>query len=115
MAFSGIGKAYYCSKACGRLEGKSRRRANTPGEIPPARRWAIFERDKWRCQLCGKLILKRYRTSHTHPWGPTIDHILPVSAHGYHDEANLQAAHRMCNSTKSAGVWGDGEQLRLIG
>ena len=73
----------------------------------------VFERDGWKCQLCGRK-LKRDA-----PWGhpkePTIDHIVPVSRGGAHVLANVQAAHRACNLVKGNRVFGPAEQLRLIG
>jgi 5-methylcytosine-specific restriction endonuclease McrA len=48
-----------------------------------------------------------------HPKAPTIDHIVPWSVSKDDSRANVQLAHFLCNSLKSAG--GGGEQLLLIG
>lgn len=109
------GHTSYCSRACSRADSKDRRRALEKGAGGDERviRHRIFERDKWICQLCGKKV-KRNVVGY-HPKGPTIDHILPLEHGGRHEPANVQCAHHLCNGIKSAGVWGDGEQLRLVG
>lgn len=70
----------------------------------------VFGRDDWRCHLCGGRIDKRL--SGRHRWGPTIDHLVPISEGGEHSYANVAAAHRSCNSKR--GVSGPA-QLALIG
>lgn len=71
---------------------------------------AIYERDRWRCGLCRRLIDKRL--AHPHPLSRSLDHIVPLSLGGSHSAANLQAAHLKCNVAK--GNRGSGEQLALI-
>ena len=61
---------------------------------------AIFERDMWRCTLCGDAIDPLL--SPRHPRGPSFDHILPGSHGGGRGEANLRAAHRDCNERRGA-------------
>ena len=68
----------------------------------------VYERDGWKCQLCGK-ALKRDAVV-PHPKAPTLDHIIPLSKGGTHEYANVQAAHFICNSIKSDGGT---DQLRL--
>lgn len=58
----------------------------------------IFERDGWRCQLCGDPVLPFIKG--LHPRQASIDHIVPVSKGGEHVAANLQLAHLGCNSAK---------------
>lgn len=58
----------------------------------------IFERDGWRCQLCGDPVLPFIKG--LHPRQASIDHIAPVSRGGEHVAANLQLAHFGCNSAK---------------
>ena len=62
---------------------------------------AVFERDDWRCYLCGFRGPKD-KTPSTDKWGLTLDHIVPVSKGGAHVESNLRTAHRRCNSRKGA-------------
>lgn len=58
----------------------------------------IFERDGWRCQLCGDPVLPFIKG--LHPRQASIDHIVPVSKGGEHVAANLQLAQLGCNSAK---------------
>lgn len=71
----------------------------------------IYERDGWRCGLCGKLIHKA--KPFPHPMSRSIDHVVPLSKGGDHSRANVQAAHYGCNSRKNNGVL-DPQQLRLV-
>jgi len=73
----------------------------------------VFERDGWRCQLCGRKV-KPDKAS-PHPMAPVVDHILPLSKGGTHEYRNVQTAHHLCNNRKGNRVLGLGEQLRLIG
>lgn len=68
----------------------------------------IFERDGWRCQLCG---IRVQRSGWPNPKRATLDHIIPFARGGAHTEDNLQCACWLCNSRKGAGSAND--QLRL--
>ena len=63
-------------------------------------REAIFERDGWICQLCGKPVNPGIRFPD--PMSPSLDHIHPLALGGQHIPDNLQLAHYGCNSRKSA-------------
>ena len=63
-------------------------------------RFVVLERDGWVCQLCGEPTDRKVRWPH--PMYPTIDHIIPVSKGGKHEEINLQCAHAQCNIRKQA-------------
>jgi len=69
---------------------------------------AVFERDGWRCRLCGELVDRTKQAPH--PRSPSVDHIVPLAKGGAHTYANVQCAHFGCNSKKGAR---DGGQLRL--
>lgn len=69
----------------------------------------VFERDKWRCQLCG---CKVRRTKEWNTRQATIDHIVPIALGGEHSYANVQTACMECNSKKGATIQG---QQRLFG
>lgn len=70
----------------------------------------IYFRDHGLCQLCkGKINLK-----HKVPnlLAGTLDHIVPLSKGGLHDEVNIQLSHFRCNSIKRDNIFG---QMRLFG
>ena len=73
-----------------------------------SRRSKVYERDGYSCQLCGRPV--KMAATVPHPKAPTLDHIIPLAAGGTHEYANVQLAHFICNSRKSAG----GGQLRLV-
>lgn len=51
-------------------------------------RWSVWERDDFRCVLCGS----RRRLS--------IDHVVPISKGGANDVANYQTMCTRCNAKK---------------
>lgn len=55
----------------------------------------IYLRDKGLCGLCGEPVEGSEST---------VDHIVPVSHGGPHTRANVQLAHRSCNSSKGNRV-----------
>lgn len=92
------------------LQKNAQRRSAKRGAVVVAYdRAEIFERDRWRCQLCGKRVDRRL----TYPalLSASIDHILPLAAGGDDAPWNVQLAHLRCNSTKGARPADD--QLRL--
>lgn len=60
----------------------------------------IFERDGWRCYLCGKPVKRTARR--TDPDGATIDHVVPLSRGGPDAPGNVATAHSRCNREKRA-------------
>lgn len=102
----------HCSRRCARADQRDRRRAKKrKAFVAPVHRRRIFERDGWRCGLCGRAVNRRAAVPH--PRAPVLDHIIPLAAGGTHEPANVQCAHFLCNSVKSEGAMND--QLRLIG
>lgn len=63
------------------------------------RKDAIFERDHWRCRLCGCKTPKELQGSIL-PTAPTLDHIIPLALGGPHTAKNLQCLCHRCNSRK---------------
>lgn len=110
-----------CSKSCAtakmrqqRSESKYRRRVRErEAFVERVPRREIFERDQWRCHLCGKKV--RRTAVAPHPLSPTLDHVIPLAQGGTHERANVRTAHYLCNATKSDGCMPSGEQLMLIG
>lgn len=70
----------------------------------------IAERDRLRCQLCRRKVDMTLKAPH--PMSPSIDHLVPLSEGGDDTRANVQLAHRRCNTSK--GVRGS-QQLTLVG
>lgn len=78
-------------------DAQKRRRAKTR-HAPDVERFKsaeIYERDNWTCLLCGLPVTKQTAS---------LDHIISLAAGGPHTRANVQTAHRVCNSKKGARV-----------
>ena len=71
----------------------------------------VFERDGWKCHLCGVKTMKSKRGT-DHPKAPELDHILPISKGGAHTYANTACSCRACNRTKRDKPMG---QMLLFG
>lgn len=74
---------------------RARKRAAFVEHIDPA---VVFERDGWRCQLCGDDVSRD--VDPRHPKAPSVDHIVPLARGGLHEYTNVQCAHYGCNSSK---------------
>lgn len=61
---------------------------------------AVFERDGYRCQICGKATPKKNRGT-LYSNAPELDHRTPLSMGGGHLYVNVQCACRKCNHDKS--------------
>jgi hypothetical protein len=70
----------------------------------------IYERDNWRCGICGTKVDKRL--AFPHKMSASLDHIVPLAAGGSHTRRNVQCSHWLCNSQKTSGPGG---QMRLFG
>lgn len=93
----------------GRRRRQRRARKAGVAAVPYVAR-EIFERDRWRCMLCGRKLNRRAKWPH--PDSASIDHVIPLAQGGGDNPLNVQAAHLLCNSAK--GHRGGGEQLRLV-
>jgi len=87
------------AKAIARKAGKLKRRGAVAERFDPM---AVFERDGWRCQICGVSTPKSRRGT-CHANAPELDHVVPISRGGQHTRANTQCACRACNGAKGAG------------
>lgn len=92
-----------------RLKRRRRMRERSAEREPYSDR-DIFERDAWRCGLCGGRVNPLHQVPH--PKAPTIDHIIPLSEGGADTRRNVQLAHFLCNSRKGNRPGG---QMRLVG
>lgn len=54
------------------------------------------------CPLCGSAIDRDLM--HPDPMSKSLDHIVPLSKGGTHEQSNLQWAHLVCNTRKGATV-----------
>jgi hypothetical protein len=61
----------------------------------------VFERDSWRCHICGVKTLKSKRGTR-HPKAPELDHIVTLKEGGHHKISNVACACCKCNNTKGS-------------
>lgn len=92
-----------CSRSCDRAYWKALRRVQIAEAGSEAvSKVAVFDRDRWLCQLCWTPVDRTARVPDDH--APTLDHIIPVSLGGPHTMANLRTAHFICNSRRGNEV-----------
>lgn len=60
----------------------------------------IFERDRWKCQICKEPVDRKAEAPD--PRAPSLDHILPISRGGKHERSNVRTSHLGCNVRKGA-------------
>jgi len=116
---SGGRPSLYCSDECrgavtqrrnriSRLLRKRRLRSGMHKDrIDPIK---VFERDAWRCGICG-LNTDKTKRGTWHPKAPELDHIVALANGGTHTWDNVQCSHRSCNGSKGATNYG---QLSLF-
>lgn len=118
QAFMPIGKhSRFCTVSCKKTldnlnKGHRRRSRIGTGTVNP---YEVFDRDGWRCQLCGINTPRDLRGT-TDPRAPELDHVVPLSLGGAHSYENTQCSCRSCNGLKGAKLdWkgGDHGQRRL--
>lgn len=86
-----------------RSRGGYRSRAKLFGvEYQPFSRTTIFERDRWTCGICSRLV--DAALSWPHPMSASLDHVIPMSKGGPHLPSNAQCAHLICNVGKGASM-----------
>lgn len=109
----------FCSETCSE---QAKRRNQRVGKLKRAARlrgvhseavdpFKVFDRDQWRCKLCGVKTPKAKRGTYDDD-APELDHIIPLSRGGPHSYLNTQCACRRCNGAKSDKPLG---QLLLVG
>jgi 5-methylcytosine-specific restriction endonuclease McrA len=83
------------------MSGRRRQGTGTPAVGTPAHRQRIGDRDSWRCGICTEPVdpaLSVYESI----WAAVVDHIIPRSRGGSHDDSNIQIAHYECNRLKGS-------------
>lgn len=107
----------FCSPECRSASADSdpdrNRRKNQKRKAHKAGEYTLGEvalRDGHRCHLCRKRV--DMTLTGNDRMGPTIDHLIPVSAGGDDVLSNVRLAHRSCNCSR--GARGD-VQLLLVG
>lgn len=112
----GAPSTVYCSAACCNRSNdrahKSKRRARLLGvKVEAVNPTVVFDRDGWRCHLCGVTTPRRLRGT-CDPRAPELDHIVPLAKGGEHSYRNVACCCRACNGAKGAEVRG---QMLLFG
>lgn len=83
---------------------KARHRAARAGvAYEPINVMKVFERDGWRCQMCGRSTPPERRGTYERN-APELDHIIPLGLRGPHLYSNVQCACRECNGKKGASL-----------
>jgi 5-methylcytosine-specific restriction endonuclease McrA len=89
-----------------------RKRARKYGvTYEPINRRKLFERDNYKCWICGRTTRKDKKVPHHR--APTIDHIVAMSKGGSHTWDNVACACFICNSRKSSRKLNRDRQLTL--
>lgn len=98
----------YCSAECKAVVDGARRRVTKAkrkalqksASVENVDPFVVFDRDGWRCQLCGDPTPKELRGTYDDK-APELDHVVALSNGGAHSYANAQCACRSCNILKS--------------
>jgi 5-methylcytosine-specific restriction endonuclease McrA len=67
--------------------------------------FVVFDRDKWKCQLCGVKTPLAKRGTYDDD-APELDHIVTLKDGGEHSYRNTQCACRRCNRAKGGRSYG---------
>lgn len=84
---------------------KARRRAKERASVKAVDPFAVLERDRWKCRICGKRTPKEKRGSYDDD-APEVDHIVSLAEGGSHAAESLQCACRKCNLAKGSRSFG---------
>jgi 5-methylcytosine-specific restriction endonuclease McrA len=111
--FVGTGAAAsYCSDKCRTSATFRKRSSGKTFKISPKKRFEVYERDGWTCQLCDHAV-----SPHEHylsDFAASLDHIIPQSRQLVpdHSVSNLRLVHRWCNSSRGDGSNMSDEEFR---
>lgn len=103
-------RSSFCSDACSlrnakRIRRKMERARLREVKVERVDPMKVFDRDGWRCQICGAKTPKAKRGK-IDSRAPELDHIVPLSVGGEHSYRNTQCACRECNGKKGNMVYG---------
>lgn len=70
--------------------------------ISERKRFEIFDRDKGKCQECGRDVVRFNMHCRFGDQPAAVDHIFPIARGGQGDDSNLRLLCRKCNSSKGA-------------
>ena len=89
----------YCSERCEHKAhiGKRAEQMKT-AFVEPVGLKTTYRSYEGVCGICGLPVPEC--NDPASDWGPTVDHIVPISKGGKHRKSNCQLAHRLCNSLK---------------
>lgn len=86
--------SYFKANPGKQAEIQNRRRARKLDQfVAPVDPAAIRTRDGGMCGICGLTVAIEDQS---------LDHVVPIARGGTHEPANVQLAHRVCNSRKGA-------------
>ena len=93
-----IGK--FCSRSCSTKCRDTNTLHNRPYKINNSKQNKVFrnligERDNWICNICGNIVDKELK--YPNPMSASLDHIIPLSKGGEHNENNVHISHLYCN------------------
>lgn len=95
-------ESYAASKRKAKAKRRAVSRAVDADHIDPI---AVFERDRWRCHICGRKTLRSKRGT-PHPLAPELEHIVALADGGQHTWGNVACSCRECNRKKGAQSFG---------
>ena len=105
--------AIFCSARCNEsahmMQRKFRARTGDQTKMGWIRA-AVFERDRWRCGICGGAVGQQ--RTYPDPLCGSLDHIVPVSQGGGNEATNLRLTHLRCNVARRNR--GGNEQLAIL-
>lgn len=91
-------ESYRISKRKYRAKRRAIERGSRAQSIDPIK---VFERDKWKCHLCGVRTLKSKRGTF-HDRAPELEHIVSLADGGTHTWGNVACSCRKCNLDKGS-------------
>ena len=94
--------AYVSSRRVRDSKRRALKRTTQVERIDPTR---VFERDGWRCHLCGVKTLQSKRGTF-HPRAPELEHIVALADGGTHTWGNVACSCSRCNRQKGPTSFG---------